>query len=345
MAPKAWKPSNWNRDYCRLTQAIALMPKQADGSYDWGGIRVAHLDTGYRRKPALGFPSATGTGDSPWVRPSLGRDFYDDKTDPKDPLVDTPWQPPGHGTRTSSALSGVDSAVGFLGLAPRIPVIPYRVNDDVLIDDRAVVAIGKAIVDAIDRNGCGLVAVSLGFPIVESGEMGAAVDYAYEKGVPVIAACGQMTDKISYPAKHRRAIGIAGVKRLAKGYKEYYPYEAYSRVDIFAPADPIDRADADPGAPPYGTGGGTSYAVPHVVATAAIWLTLMGSEIAQKYGSGWKRIEGFRMLLRQTQRQLLFKPPEGCLARALDAEKLVKTVLPEVTDWDYEEDRAADDRV
>ncbi len=121
MAPKAWKPNNWNRDYCRLTQALALMPKQADGSYDWGDIRVAHLDTGYRRKPALGFSSETGTADSPWVRPSLGRDFYDDRTDPKDPLVATLWQPPGHGTRTSSALSGMDPAVGFLGLAPRIP--------------------------------------------------------------------------------------------------------------------------------------------------------------------------------------------------------------------------------
>jgi hypothetical protein len=135
------------------------------------------------------------------------------------------------------------------------------------------------------------------------------------------------------------------VKRLAKGYKEYYPYESYSRVDIFAPADPIARADADPNAPPYGTGDGTSYAVPHVVATAAIWLTLLGPAIKQKYGTGWKRIEGFRKLLRQTQRQLQFKAPEGCFARALDAEKLVTTALPAVTDWDYEEDRAADDRV
>lgn len=338
-------PKDWNRGYCRLTQALALMPTKADGSYAWGGLKVAHLDTGYRRKPALGFPSETGTGDSAWAKPSLGRDFYDNKTDPKDPLVDTPWQPPGHGTRTSSALSGVDPAVGFLGLAPRVPIIPYRVNDDVLIDDRAVVAIGKAIMDAIDRNGCGLVAISLGFPIVESGEMGAAVDYAYEQGVLVIAACGQMTNKISYPAKHRRAFGIGGVKRLANSYREYYPYESYSRVDIFAPADPIEHADADPGAPPYGTGDGTSYAVPHVVATAAVWLAVNGTAIKQKYETGWKRIEAFRKLLRQTQRQLQFRAPKGCLARALDAEALIKAPLPDVTDWDYEEDRAADDRV
>lgn len=338
-------PKDWNRGYSRLTQALSLMPKLANGNYAWGALKVAHLDTGYRRKPALGFPSETGTGDSPWVKPSLGRDFYDGKTDPKDPLIATPWQPGGHGTRTASALAGDDPAAGFRGLAPRLTVVPYRVSDDSLINSRSVRAIGKAIRHAIDQNGCRLVAISLGFPVIDSGEMGAAIDYAYEKGVIVVAACGQMTNKICYPAKHRRGFGIGGVKRLTSGFREYYPYESYSRVDIFAPADPIERADADPAAPPYGTGDGTSYAVPHVVATAAIWLTVKGAAITQKYGPGWKRIEAFRKLLRQTQRQLQFPAPVDCFARALDAEKLVKAALPDVTDWDFEEDQAADDRV
>lgn len=338
-------PIAWNRDYSRLTQALSLMPKKADGSYAWGNLKVAHLDTGYRRKPALGFASETGTGDSAWVKPSLGRDFYDNKPDPKDPLIATPWQPGGHGTRTASALAGEDTTVGFRGLAPRLPLIPYRVSDDSLINSQSVKAIGKAIMHAIDQNGCQLVTISLGFPVIASGEMGAAVDHAYEQGAIVVAACGQMTNKISYPGKHRRGFGIAGVKRRSSGFQEYYPYESYSRVDIFAPADPISRADADPNAPPYGTGDGTSYAVPHVVSTAAIWLAVNGTAIRQKYGSGWKRIEAFRKLLRSTQRQLQFKAPENCFARALDAEALVKAALPAVTDWDYEEDLAADDRV
>ena len=81
------------------------------------------------------------------------------------------------------------------------------------------------------------------------------------------------------------------------------------------------------------------------LATAAIWLAVNGTAIRQKYGTGWKRIEAFRKLLRSTQRQLQFKAPEGCFARALDAEALVKAPLPAITDWDYEEDLAADDRV
>jgi subtilisin family serine protease len=335
----------WNHRYAKLDKALALMPRKADGTVAWGTLKVAHLDTGYRRKKALGFATESGTGDSPWVKPSRGRDFYDNKADPRDPLIQTPWQPGGHGTRTASALCGEDMAVDFQGTAPRLPLIPYRVNDDVLIGSRTVKAIGKAIRHAIDENGCQLVAISMGFPIIDGGEMGEAIDYAYEKGVIVVAACGQMTNKICYPAKHRRAVGAAGVEKIAGGYQEYYPYEGYARVDIFAPADPIRRADADPNAPAYGEGDGTSYAVPHVVATAAMWLNRNGSAIAQKYGSGWKRIEAFRKLLRTTQSQLLFRAPDGCLARALDAEKLVKATLPAIEDWDYEEDLAGDDRV
>jgi hypothetical protein len=340
MPPKPWAFNDWNLDYCRLRQALALMPKKADGAYAWGALKIAHLDTGYRRKKALGFASETGTGDSPWVKPSLGQDFLDNKPDPKDPLVETPWQPPGHGTRIASALCGDDPEVGFKGLAPRLPIVPYRVSQDNLITDKSAKAVGEAIVDAINRNDCKLISIGLGFPILNTGAMNEAIDYAYEKGVIVVAACGQMTNMVSYPARYRRAVGVGGAKKVQSSYQNYYVYDSYARVDIFAPADPIDRADADPEAPPYGKGNGTSYAVQHVVAAAAIWLALRGSEIKQAYGTGWRRIEAFRKLLRLTQRQLLFKAPDGCLARALDAEALAKARLPIIEDWDYEEDSA-----
>jgi subtilisin family serine protease len=337
----------WNAQYCRLDRALAQMPLRADGHIAWGNIRIAQCDTGYTRHPALGFP-ATATGESPWVRRELGRDFFDHKPDPKDPLVKTPWQPPGHGTRTASALTGDDAQIK--GLAPRLTIVPYRVNDDSLIGTASVRAIGRAIRHAIDENRCQIVSVSLGFPVVSESDMGAAVDYAYEKGVIVVAACGQMTNKVSYPAKHRRAIGVGGVWKRPPGYRLYYAYEGYARVDIFAPARTIWRADVecdDHGnfvGWQYGDGDGTSYAVPHVVATAAIWLALRGPEIAAKYGATWKRVEAFRRLLRLTQRVLLFQAPPDCAARALDADALVRRALPNIVDTDYEPDLAADDR-
>ena len=94
----------------------------------------------------------------------------------------------------------------------------------------------------------------------------------------------------------------------------------------------------------YGEGDGTSYAVPHVTATAAMWLVLRGPEITAKYGSTWKRVEAFRKLLRLTQRVLLFQAPPDCVARALDADALVRRALPNIADTDFEADLAADDR-
>jgi len=339
--------NDWNVRYSRLNAALGRMPLRTDGHISWGNIRVAHCDTGYSRHPALGFP-AGASGESPWVKRDLGRDFFDNRTDPRDPMVETPWQPPGHGTRTASALTGDDAHI--VGLAPRLPIVPYRVNDDSLIGSQSVHAIGRAIRHAIDENNCQIVTISLGFPIVTDGEMGEAVDYAYENGVIVVAACGQMTNKISYPAKHRRVIGVGGVWKKSHGYGLYYAYESYSRVDIFAPARPIWRADVevdDAGTVTdwvYGEGDGTSYAVPHVTATAAMWLRHHGTAIRDKYGTGWKRVEAFRKLLRLTQRVLLFRAPEDCEARALDADALLRRALPAVDDTDYERDRASDDR-
>lgn len=339
---------DWNRRIVALDKALALMPTKVDGTVAWGGLKVAHLDTGYSEHPALGFAA----GASPWVKPELGRDFFDNRKSPKDPLIATHWQPAGHGTRTASVLSAdlaaADGTVVMRGLAPRVPTVPYRVNDDSLIFTRSVTAIGKAIRHAIDENGCQLVTISLGFPVIDLGDMGAAVDYAYENGVIVVAACGQMTDKISYPARHRRAIGVGG---FTNRRKVYWKYERYGRVDIFAPAQPVFRATTEaPGQYTYGDGDGTSFAVPHVVAAAAMWLTLRGPEIRARYkgkDNQWMKVEAFRKLLRDTQARPPFKRPvkDRIEAGMLDAAKLVEADLPPPDALRYEEDLAEDDRV
>lgn len=329
----------WNRTIVRLDKALAMMPRKANGEdVAWGASRVAHLDTGYTEHPALGFAN----GKSPWIKADLGYDHFADRPDPRDPLGKTEWQEPGHGTRTASCLVG--GADGYRGLAPRLPLVPYRVNDNSLIFGRSVEAIGEAIPAAIKR-GCQVVAISLGFPVVGDGEMGQGVDLAYDSGVIIVAACGQMTDQVSYPAKHRRVIGVGGFRKAGPIYCKY---KRYNRVDIFAPADHILRAETHKGANPhrYGEGDGTSYAVPHVAATAAMWLLHRGTEIAALYKKDhWMKVEAFRKLLRDTQMRPTFKQPEGCLAGMLDAEALLKAKLPKPDALRYEEDLAQDDRV
>lgn len=331
---------DWNRRIVRLDKALAMMPTKADGGVAWGNLKLAHLDTGYTEHPSLGFRD----GVSPWVKVDLGFDFFANRADPRDPLTKTAWQGPGHGTRTASCLAG--GADGYQGLAPRLSLVPYRVNDNSLIFSRSVEAIGLAIPAALKR-GCQVVSISLGFPVVGDGEMGQGVDLAYDAGVIVVAACGQMTDQVSYPAKHRRAIGVGGFK---KSGPIYWKYQRYNRVDIFAPADHILRGETHKGANPYryGEGDGTSYAVPHVAATAAMWLVHRRAEIAELYAGAknqWMKVEAFRKLLRDTQLRPTFKPPEGCRAGMLNAEALLKAKLPKPDTLRYEEDLAQDDRV
>ncbi len=329
--------NDWNIRKVKADAALARLPRTAAGAVDWGTVRVAHLDTGYTRHEAFG--PWTPAGRNQIVLAHLGRDFFQpNRPTAEDPLTQVPLQVPGHGTRTASALSGDGPRI--VGLAPRLPLIPYRINDNVLISARACRAIGDALGDAVDRTGCAVASISQGFPVVFDRKMGEGVDHAYENGVIVVAAAGQETNKVCYPSKHRRAISVAGFTRANR---LYYPYESYARIDIWAPADPIWRADV--GAPPkdYGTGEGTSYAVPHVTAAASMWLRLKGTAIANAYPEPWQRVEAFRVLLEKSQAPLPFKSPGDNTAGMLNIDRLLQAPLPAVASLVKEADRAADD--
>ena len=56
--------------------------------------------------------------------------------------------------------------------------------------------------------------MSLGIPFIPffaTGGMGHAVDEAYEAGLILVAAGGQVIDSVCYPAKYNRTIGVGGV--------------------------------------------------------------------------------------------------------------------------------------
>ncbi len=327
----------WNIAKVKADKAIKRLPTDAAGKVDWGDIRVAHLDTGYTRHPAFG--TWTPAGINPVVLAKKGRDFFDNRPDPLDPLTQVPLQDPGHGTRTGSALAAVDAG-NIRSLAPGLPLVPYRVNDNSLIGGRAARAIGEAIPDAIKRNDCRIVSISLGFPVVNDHAMGEGVDFAYDRGVIVIGAAGQEINKVCYPGKHRRAIAVAGVTRANR---IYYPYESYARIDVWAPADHIWRANVPPES--YGEGEGTSYAVPHVTAAAAMWLRLRGPEIDAAYSEPWQRVEAFRVLLRSSGITLPFKPPPDNRGKLLEIDRLIRATLPKASFLTRELDQAADDAV
>ncbi len=330
----------WNLSWVNAQAAWRRLPTTASGTIDWGGIRVAHLDTGYTEHEVYGNWRPNGTNNTIVTR--LGRDFFRrSRATAEDPLSSGFFLFPGHGTRSGSVLSGLDTAKAFSGVAPRLEVIPYRVTDSVIIDGGASRAVARAIIEVARRRRAKVVSISLGqlFPFKVIGE---AVDLAYESGVIVVAAAGQKVDRVTYPGKHRRTIGVAGVTKRGKRFSIYNKYNDYARIDAWAPAKPIRRANykADDR---YGTGDGTTYATVHVAAAAAIWLRFHGQQVQQRYGNTWRRVEAFRQVLFASQKPLPFKVPDTNRAGRLDIDEILSQPLPDPALLQKEMDRAGND--
>ena len=364
---------DWNLVMVRSREARRLLPKRpGTDQIDWGGMRVAHLDTGYTEHPAFGF----GPGATPWLLPADGLNLLA-AGPPKDPL-DYEGSA-GHGTRTCSILCGEavpmqhgGPVVSEIGVAPRLPVVPCRiVKRVVLLGEESRAAVAAGIRHAIVR-GCQVVSISLGvpaFPFWAKGGMGRAVDVAYEQGIIVVAAAGQFIDSVCYPGKYTRCIGVAGVDHTGRiwfGYRAgdpwidvWAPAKDVLRLDSIAgnPASAVPPAEADDPAPPgfgsgsdsesshsgsSGLGTGTSYATVHVAAAAAMWLRLRGDDLVAAYGPrSWKWVEAFRWLLRRgrTTRTITPSPPENRIGAVptdgrgiLDIRALLSAPLPAAAD-------------
>lgn len=334
----------WNHNYISAPDALAMLPQTAAGKVSWGSVKVAHLDTGYTENTAFG---AWNGGRNAIVKTDLGGDFLQpNRGTAEDPLIDVGFMEPGHGTRSGSAMCADGN--GFTGVAPGLPLVPFRVTNSSLVTSEVSRAIGKAIDHIVENNVAAVVNISLGIPIIEDFAMGKAIDRAYEKGVIVCAAAGQKIDRVTYPGKHQRTIGVAGIKRRGKPnrgrFSIYAKYDRYNRIDVWAPADPIRRANVIDERPRKQFGDGTTYATVHVSAAACMWLRHHGPQINSLYGRTWKRVEAFRSVLYQSRKALPFKSPETNDAGALNAAKLLSIALPDSDALLKTRDLAGDDR-
>ncbi len=347
----------WNHRLVKASQAWARMPHKAAGGIDWSDVTLAHLDTGYSEHPCF---NPWSNGQSPVIVTAKGRSYAPPLNGGgRDPFRSTGIQPTGHGTKTCSVIAGADGTA-FTGIAPGLPVIPLRVTDSSLVTERVAKAIGRALRDITDRKLAPVVSISLGYPLLGGPEMGRAVDHAYEHGVIIVAAAGQVIDRMTYPGKHLRTIGVGGITRYRSAgqwkHRIYAVYDSYSRVDCWAPAEKVGRASpypdysgvSDPG-DLYGEGDGTSYATAHVAAAAALWCRYHGlAALRQRYARGWDLVEAFRQCLfksEQAFRMPAGKQPQGSRGKVLNIDKLLQSALPDPADLRKEADLAADDRM
>lgn len=237
------------------------------------GINIAVLDTGVN----INHPDLRGNVEQ-------CKDFTIGTTFTNNSCTDRQ----GHGTHVAgSALANGGSGNGVYGVAPDADLWAYKVLGD---DGRGYADdIAAAIRHAADQATALRTKVVINMSLGSSGESSLitnAVNYAYNKGVLVIAAAGNegpYEGSIGYPGALVNAVAVAALEnRVQNGTLRVADFSSrgYSRTDGDYAIQKGDVEISAPGASIYSTwynGGystisGTSMASPHAAGLAAkIW--------------------------------------------------------------------------
>lgn len=218
-------------------------PEAWDVTRGSSSTRIAIVDTGVQ----YDHPDLAG-------KVVRGYDFVDDDSDPYDGN--------GHGTHCAGIAAAVtDNGRGIAGMAPNATIYAVRVLDDNgsgTLDD-----VANGIIHAAD-NGADVISLSLGSPN-DSITLKEAVNYAWEKGVVVVAAAGNNgSSQPTYPAYYSNAIAVAATDsdETKASFSNYGSW-----VDVAAPG--VDIYSTYTGSS-YRSLSGTSMATPHVAGLAGL---------------------------------------------------------------------------
>ena len=181
------------------------------------GIVVAVIDTGVSRVEDL--------KNTNFVK---GYDFVNDREDVSDDN--------GHGTHVAGTIAqSTNNNFGVAGVAYEASIMPLKVLSG--SGGGTISDIAEAIIFAADH-GANVINMSLGGG-GESKLMQEAIDYAYKKGVVIVAAAGNSNRNAAfYPARYPKVIAVSATN--ATGEKA--PYSNYGAgVDVAAPGGAIAR--------------------------------------------------------------------------------------------------------
>jgi V8-like Glu-specific endopeptidase len=299
------------------------------------GIRIVQFDTGYsdHTKVLGGFNT------------EYDADFVGDDNTPDDARDSNSrgfLKMPGHGTRTGSILIGRnnlplpgDGNPGLLAADTGFQITPYRIAKSVILINRQ-----QELAAALDRaiqQGFDIITMSMGLPpTIATARM---AKKAYDAGIIWCSAAGNEVKFVVAPAVYPGTIAVAASNPLDALWKGS---SRGSTVDITAPGEDVyvpimykDKEEGKKAKEGFAYGNGTSYATPHVAAAAALWLAAYKTELNSHAYRGWRRIEAFRIVLRNTARKKHNIKEKGHGAGILDVTKLLQTPPTPPSEKDY----------
>ncbi|MEO8028020.1 MAG: S8 family serine peptidase [Bryobacteraceae bacterium] len=227
-----------------------------------------------------------------------GWNFVNNNSDTHDVL--------GHGTAVAgTAAAATDNATGVAGVTWMSKIMPLVALDSSNYATYSNIA--SAITYAADH-GARVVSISIA-GTMSSSTLQNAVDYAWNKGVLVVAAAGNSSSSSpNYPAACNNAIAV-GATDSNDALASFSNYGNW--VDVVAPGTYISTTNNGGG---YGQWQGTSFSTPIVAGVAALALSANGSlspsavtslltQNADDLGSpgfdsafGWGRVNAYRVL-------------------------------------------------
>ncbi|MFA6004441.1 MAG: S8 family peptidase, partial [Elusimicrobiota bacterium] len=247
------------------------------------GVRVAVVDTGIDfNHPDLKANVAGG-----YNAMDSGQPYLDDNH---------------HGTHVAGTIAGVLDGKGVAGVAPKASLYAVKVLD--AKGSGSIVSIIKGLVWC-GKNKMDVANMSLGAPMGNIF-MRLAVNYARSKGVAIIAAAGNESGPVGYPAGYTNTIAVSAGD--SKDQLAYFSNRG-PRVEFIAPG--VDVRSSIPGGQ-YALFSGTSMATPHVAGLAALAVA-----------RGAHGLDAVRAALKRSAKSIGLKPQEEG-AGVIDAALLVR---------------------